>query len=54
MTEMIAYLAIDNAELGEVCLLVGLMKVCPKGISELLFVLLHRLKELTKGLLAQR
>jgi hypothetical protein len=35
MAEMVAYLAIDNTELCEVSLLVGLVEVCPKGISEL-------------------
>ena len=47
---MVAYLAIDNTEFGEVCLLVRLVEVSPQRLGEWFLVLVHGVRELAKHL----
>ena len=50
MADVVAYLAIDNTEFGEVCLLVRLVKVGPQRLSEWFLVLVHGIRKLAQHL----
>jgi hypothetical protein len=50
MAEMVAYLAIDNAQFGEVCLLVRLVEISPQRFGEGFLVFVHSVRELTQHL----
>ena len=50
MAKMVAYLAIDDTQFGEVCLLVRLVKVCPQRLGEWFLVFVHSVRELTQHL----
>ena len=50
---MVAYLAIDDTEFGEVCLLVRLVEIGPQRFGEGFLVLVHGIREFAKHLTAE-